>query len=578
MDQGNNFQIYYNNKFEAYPIQDYHALIEELEKKYDGKCLLFDWLSDNLVTPQNLVLYRKLILCRIKEIPILLKKIQEYDEELKQLTMDQQLQQENTEKQNTILGKAIFEKSVEGSEIKEQAKKLEKDNKALLQKVKELNAKEYKIQQLITQSQDFSNQIGNLNCARKNLQSENDKLSKENSQLIQFKLKSEQLDKDLQNLELEQRVQKIQNDELRIQLQEEVRFSQLQSEQLQNELKQSKEVIENLKIESEKLQIELLESKGQVNYQDKSSDDQQKLSQKQEQNVCDDVANFYTDEQQQEDKQIYGNQIKFQESIIKKILDEMHLIRQITLRNDKSSTFQQSNQFEVLQITLNEQQFQKCINEKNFFFRQNCIDKKRYDAQNIQDDQISISVNGQQVIIMKLHKLSIYEYEAIDIILNKLIVQAYFKIFQRDFQKNSKQQNWNLKIPRQFLVKDEFNNYYIYQECLQMQIKNFIPFSTTSPIEQYITQFFRHCYLATNKNLALTECQYGENNKNAEIVITNIIIHSNYLKGFSCFDLGKTKIEEFEEMLKSPGGTSQQLWSYELQDLATKVWNEQQQY
>ncbi|CAD8172663.1 unnamed protein product [Paramecium octaurelia] len=111
-----------------------------------------------------------------------------------------------------------------------------------------------------------------------------------------------------------------------------------------------------------------------------------------------------------------------------------------------------------------------------------------------------------------------------------------------------------------------------------MQIKNFIPFSTTSPIEQYITQFFRHCYLATNKNLALTECQYGENNKNAEIVITNIIIHSNYLKGFSCFDLGKTKIEEFEEMLKSPGGTSQQLWSYELQDLATKVWNEQQQY
>ncbi|CAD8172627.1 unnamed protein product [Paramecium octaurelia] len=260
-------------------------------------------------------------------------------------------------------------------------------------------------------------------------------------------------------------------------------------------------------------------------------------------------------------------------------IDLDYLFESNALSDDQGSNLQYSGLPDIFQITFKEQEFFKCIKEKNFFFRKNCILKERwYYTQSVNQQYISIIANGQQINIQKTFTLSKIANQAIDTILNLLIVQGYFTLFQRDLQYNNIQlfqQNWNLKIPKQFLVKDQMGNYYVYQECLKINSKSFVPFQITSPIEQYISSFFNYFYLATNKNLALSDCVYGESNDNKEIIIFTIIIHSNYKYGLSVFDLGKTKIKDFEKIFEVSKGKTQQFWSNELENRAKKVWYDQ---
>ncbi|CAD8172561.1 unnamed protein product [Paramecium octaurelia] len=522
--------IYVDNKPEEYVFQDFDTLDKELEKKYKGKCFLLDYVSEALITPKNIGQFQKFTLFEISQIKLLQQQVQNLKEELKQLTDDQLIQKAISEKTYTNAGKTILGKQDEQEGLKEKIRMLEQENKKLQSLGNQLKAKEQKIQDLSTQSLQFSNQISNL-------QSQNSKLSYENSQLIASK--SEQQGKNLQCSDFQ-----CQENELRTQLDlalQELKTSKLQINQYQEESKYFQTEFKKSKEKIDHLTIELLQLKKQINDQKQSPDDQNKVSQKLQQTVYD-LENFYHDEDKQMQEK---NQIKFLDSIIKKQSEEIKKTREILLKTDGSLTIYQSNYFEILQIILNEHQFQKCIKEKNFFFRQNCIQKTKFHhSQRIPEEEMSLFVNGKQ-------------------------------ISKKDLQQNSTQQlkqNWNLKIPKQFLVKDQSDNYYVYKECLEINNKIFKPFQITSPIEQYISSFFKYFYLATSKNLALTECEYGESKDNSEIIISSIIIHSKYEKGFSCFDKGR--VEEFEEMLNVHDKTNQRYWSDELEQLAKKVWND----
>ncbi|CAK69470.1 unnamed protein product (macronuclear) [Paramecium tetraurelia] len=634
MNQGEGIQFRWIN-VENKESKDYHALIEELEKQHKGKCLLFDQVLESLITSEIFVKGENMKLVIIHQIPTLIQNLIKKESEVEKLNKEIQDYRVQADKQHSEGKSIVYSKSTKEFDLEKKIKELEiQINKLQTQLDDQRQEKDGKIQKI----QDSYDQNKKL------LLDQNSQIERLSQELYQSKSQSQQQDQVQYNSDLEQRLENLKDgmkhyqllseglkneleglkndlkrskeltDHQSIQLthvqkeltqsqqsreklqnqlsqsKEQINHLSIESQQLQHELSESKEIVNNQKIEIQQLQNQLVELKEQINYQNNSSDEQKRQSQKLQQTACE-LHKFCTDEEEQEDKQILENQIKFLDSTITKFLDQNKLIKDISLQIDRSQTFQKSIGLEIYQVTLKEQEFLKCINEKNFFFRQNCIYKKKcHYAQSINEKQMSIIAHGQQINIQKVFAHPMSNHEAIDTILNLLIVQGYFNLFQRDHLQNNMQQFqqiWNLKFPKQFLVKDQMDNYSVYQECLQTDIKIFIPFQNISPMDQYISSFFRYFYFATNKNFAISECQYGEQtNKNfgliecqygekIEIIILSIIIHSNYEKGFSLLDQGRSKIEEFEKMLKAQEGINQRYWSDQLQNQAKKVWYEQ---
>ncbi|CAD8085943.1 unnamed protein product [Paramecium sonneborni] len=607
--------------------KDFQVIQKELQSiNNDDQWMLFDYHSDLGIDKQNFSSSQKLIALQKNHISLLIKENiehkqlrKEFDElQKKYQKTEQQAQkyklfQKNLETsylnlQNLIQDKEDLQKQIQLLEreneklfnIQEKNCKINESHEATKKQIKELNQGlcekigtleqeksnlslqiEYLEMEKQDQTKEISNQIqqiyslqkekSNLFDQIKSLETEKSEQSKEISNQFQ-QIQSLQKEKsnllgEIKSLEMENHGQSktISN-----------QFQQIQS--LQKEKSNLFCQIKSLEIDKSEQSNDIHIPSLQNSYLIQFSQDQTSISshdQTYKQKLEQQLESFYYNDEFYQKNNNNKNQTKFLDQLLKKTCENKNKIDLIEKNKDHFK-------FSIQQISLNMDKFIESINNQNLFYQPSFIEKGV--EQDLSEIGFNVLKKGQiwSMKKMKDYKITLNnEQQALDIINNQLIVKGFLQLYKEDLNKikefECKQQQFDLKFPKQYLIKDDNNQYYICEQTVENQEnKIYEVFNQGTLVHQYISALILYFYYSTNKNCVITKYELNQNQENQDLILSNTIISSNYSQILSLLDEGQNTVDKFKDKLKQmPKGAFQHFWTEELYKMAQNQWENQ---
>ncbi|CAD8085935.1 unnamed protein product [Paramecium sonneborni] len=562
-----------NKVIEKQVKKDFPAIQEELHKiNKEAQWIMSDFNYHIRIDQTNLSSCSKLVAVQQNDVSMLLEdriKLKQLQEKYDKLYIEFQQEKQNAEKYRKMqknLESEFFHSSDLKKEIftqKEQIKHLEEMN-LLLQNELDENHKHYEDYKKNSQItiKILNNDLSNLNLKNQSLELEKQEQQKEISNQSQ---QINTLEKENSNL----------SENNKSQLLEKNKSLEIEKIYLSEQIKQLE--IEKINI-SEKFKLQEIEKNNlseKIKFLEKTKN--QIFSQDQLFQLLDD---FYNNDQCYQENDNKNRQVQFLDQMLqKKILDEQII--------DHRETNTVNFQFRLQQISLNMEKFRESINN-NIFYKPSYIE--RGEEQNLSKKAFEILKNGQTWLIednytmlsikMKNYQIPLnQEQKAIDIINNLLVVEGFMQLYKEDLKKITecqfKQKQFDLQFPKQFLIQDDQNQFYVCEQIVKDQANQiYEAFNKETEVSQYINSFILYFYYCLNKNCVITKYDLNQNQQNQNLILSNMIISSNYFKTLSLLDEGKKAVDEFKEKITQEQSKleASNFWTKELQRAAQKQW------